>query len=352
MERNWYNMQTTGGKATVNLFGEIGWEVNAAQFANDLKALGELEQIDLNINSGGGSIIEGTAIFNILLRHPARVVANVEGWAASMASVIAMAADEIVIPENAWMVIHNPWGGVAGEAEDLRKHADLLDRMKDTIVEAYMRHAKVPRAEIVRMMDEETWMNGPDAVEKGFATRTTEAIKAAASIREGFAKMPDAAKALFANTEPQAEETPADPPAPDAPAPTPEPEPEPAKPEDPPAEPAPDTEKDGLKEQNAALADALNQAKADLEAANAKLATTEAARANLENRIAAEALASNELRERLNKLTGGMGAPEDQGGINAGTRARWGALVEKHGYEEARKKFPDDFANFMANARR
>lgn len=349
MQKNWYNMQTTGGKATVNLFGEIGWEVNAAQFANDLKALGELEQIDLYINSGGGSITEGTAIFNILLRHPARVVATVEGWAASMASVIAMAADEIVIPENAWMVIHNPWTGVMGDAEDLRKNADLLDRMKDTIVEAYMRHAKVSRAEIVAMMDEETWMTGADAVEKGFATRTTEAVKAAASIREGFAKMPDAARSLFANVEPPAEEKPADTP----PTETPAPEPEAAKPEEPPAPPAPDPEKDALKEQNAALAAALNQAKADIEAANAKLATTEAARVNLEARLASEAVASNDLRERIAKLTGGMGAPEDQGGMRLSITASWKALVARVGYEEARKKHPDQFAAFMAaNAKR
>lgn len=334
----WYNMTANGAEAEVSLFGEIGWEVTAQAFASDLKAMGDVGKINLRINSGGGSITEGTAIFNTILRHPAKVTAYVEGWAASMASVIAMAADEIIIPENAWMVIHNPWGGVSGEAEDLRKHADLLDRMKATIVEAYMRHAKVSRDEIVRMMDDETWMSGADAVEFGFATATAPAIQAAASVREGFAKMPDAARKLFGS----AEQLPADPPV--APV---EPDPEPA-----PVEPAPDTEKEQLAAENARLSDELAKAKAEASDLSGKLAAIEADRAELSTRLIASRNMVTDMQARLAKTTGGMGATEDQGGVNLAVIAGWKAIVARIGYEDARKKHPQEFAAFMAASAR
>lgn len=350
----WYNMTINGAEAEVLLFGEIGWDINAAAFASDLKALGEVGKINLRINSGGGSIIEGTAIFNTILRHPANVTAYIEGWAASMASVIAMAADEIVIPENAWMVIHNPWTGVMGDAEDLRKNADLLDRMKDTIVEAYMRHATVSRDEIVKMMDDETWMSGAEAVEYGFATATTPAIQAAASIREGFAKMPDAARSLFGNVEPP----PVGPPVTPEPGPAPvEPAPEPPKEPEP---PAPDPEKEQLAAENARLADELAKAKKDLDIlveANGecarKASDLEVKNGALESQLTAAKNHARDLQDRLGKLTGGFAAPEDQGGSNStGLMNKWRELVASHGYSEARRKFPEDFANFMANAKK
>lgn len=333
----WYNMTMNGADAEVSLFGEIGWDITAAAFASDLKALGEVGKINLRINSGGGSIIEGTAIFNTILRHPANVTAYIEGWAASMASVIAMAADEIVIPENAWMVIHNPWTGVMGDAEDLRKNADLLDRMKDTIVEAYMRHATVSRDEIVKMMDDETWMSGAEAVAFGFATSTTPAIQAAASIREGFAKMPDAARSLFGNVEPQPVEPPVTPepePAPVEPAPEPPKEPEP---------PAPDPEKEQLAAENARLADELAKVKADLAAA-------EADRGDLATRLIASKNNARDLQDRLGKLTGGFAAPEDQGGARLAIIDGWKNIVARMGYEDARKKHPEEFAAYMKAA--
>jgi ATP-dependent protease ClpP protease subunit len=335
----WYNMTGDNGAAEVAIFGDIGFEVTAQQFAADLKALGEVQHIALRINSGGGSIIEGTAIFNILLKQQARITAHVEGWAASMASVIAMAADEIIIPENAWMVIHNPWTLAMGDAEDLRKNADLLDRMKNLIVEAYMRHAKIDRKEIEALMDAETWMNGAEAVAKGFATATSPAIEAAAQVREGFAKMPDAARSLFATVEPPPVAAPV------------EPEPEKAedKPADPPApEPEkPDEEKAALKEQNAALAEAVNKAKADLDAALAEIAALKAEIEKANAATAAEVNARNDLSARLAKLTGGLAAPVDSAAV-AGPAEKWRALVKEHGYEKARNKFPNDFTAFMA----
>lgn len=345
----WYNMTANGAEAEVSLFGEIGWEVNAQAFANDLKAMGDVGKINLRINSGGGSITEGTAIFNTILRHPAKVTAYVEGWAASMASVIAMAADEIIIPENAWMVIHNPWGGVSGEAEDLRKHADLLDRMKATIVEAYMRHAKVSREEIVRMMDDETWMSGAEAVQFGFATATATAIQAAASVREGFAKMPEAARSLFGSVEPPPVAAPVEPepePAPVEPAPEPPKEPEP---------PAPDPEKEQLAAENARLSDELAKVKNDLRIlveANGECAREaadlEVKNAALELQLTDAKNHAKDMQNRLSKTTGGMGATEDQGGVRPAVIDEWKSLVARIGYEDARKKHPEKFAAFRA----
>lgn len=345
IEKKWYNMTAADGArvAELNLFGEIGWEVNAAAFAADLKSLGELDAITLRINSPGGSITEGTAIFNTILRNPAKVTAYVEGWAASMASVIAMAADEIIIPENAWMVIHNPWTGVMGEAEDLRKEADLLDRMKETIIEAYMRHAKVGKKEIVKMMDAETWMNGKEAVKLGFATRTSEAVKAAACLKNpALAKMPEPAAAIFDEAEAPSE-PPAETPEPEpAPVEPPAPEPEPAKQED---QPAPDPEKETLAAENARLAGELAKAMANLDAANKDRAELSTQLIAARNQIADNA-------ERLKKFSAGFAATPDKSSNNSGPLNKWRALVNKHGYTEARNKFPEDFANFMANAKK
>ncbi len=346
---NWYNMKNVGANAEINLFGEIGWEVNAAQFSADLKALGDPAQITLRINSPGGSIIEGTAVFNQLLRHPARVVAVVEGWAASMASVIAMAADEIEMPENAWMVIHNPWAVAMGEAEEMRKQADLLDRMKETIVTAYMRHAKIPRAEIEKLMDAETWMTGAEAVAHGFATRTTDALEAAASAKNANLKnIPDAARALFGEvtitieTEPEKPEEPEQPETVETPA-------APVDPETPETPAAPEEDKD---KRIAELEAENERLKKELADATAATDSEKQAAAELTGQLTTARTLSASLEERISKMTGGMMATPDQGGAKKTAIERWKALQNEHGYEGARKKFPDDFANFMANARR
>ena len=179
--RSWYAMKAMGGGAAeVLIYEEIGaWGISAKEFASDLKELGAVSEITLRINSPGGSVFDGNAIFNQLKQHKAKVTAHIDGLAASMASVIAMAADHIVMPENALMMIHNPWTVSIGNAEELRKDADLLDTIKRTLLTAYGRSAMTDE-ELSSMMDAETWLTGADAVEMGFADEMEEEVAMAA----------------------------------------------------------------------------------------------------------------------------------------------------------------------------
>lgn len=179
--KSWYSMKAMGGGAAeVQIYEEIGgWGISAKEFAQDLKDLGPVSEISLRINSPGGSVFDGNAIFNQLKQHKARVTAHIDGLAASMASVIAMAADHIIMPENALMMIHNPWTVSIGNAEELRKDADLLDTIKRTLLTAYGRSAMTDD-EISQMMDAETWLTGADAVEMGFADELEEEVAMAA----------------------------------------------------------------------------------------------------------------------------------------------------------------------------
>lgn len=171
--------------AEVLIYGDIGeslWSegVTAKKFAEDLKALGRVDTLNVRINSGGGSVFEGVAIYNQLARHRAKVYVDIDGLAASIASVIAMAGQEIRIAENALMMIHNPMGMAVGESGDLRKMADVLDQVKETLVATYARRTGRGADEIGALMDAETWMTGAEAVERGFADVVTEEIKLAA----------------------------------------------------------------------------------------------------------------------------------------------------------------------------
>ena len=147
--------------------------MSAKQFADELKGLGAVDTINLRINSPGGNVFDGVAIYNQLQRHPAQIVVDVDGLAASIASVIAMAGDEIRIAENAMMMIHNPEGFSMGDAGEMRKTADLLDHIKGTIVDTYGRRTKADVGDISKWMADETWFSAGDAVANGFADSTT-----------------------------------------------------------------------------------------------------------------------------------------------------------------------------------
>jgi ATP-dependent Clp endopeptidase proteolytic subunit ClpP len=172
------------GEAEILLYEEIDsyWGVGAKQFRDQLKAAGDLKTIRLRINSQGGNILEGLAIYNTLKDHPAKVIVSVDGMALSMGSVVAMAGDEIEIAENAWMMIHNPVNYVFGEAEEMRKSAELLDSMKTQLVNIYAKRSKQDASQIAAWMDDETWFSGTDAVSKGFADRNTGAVAMAACV--------------------------------------------------------------------------------------------------------------------------------------------------------------------------
>jgi ATP-dependent protease ClpP protease subunit len=159
------------GHADILLFDEIGQGmfggVTASDFAKQLSALGKVEDINVRINSPGGDVFDGLAIYNSLKAHPAPVNVRIDGLAASIASVIAMAGDTVEIAETALFMAHNPWSAVIGEANDLRKMADTLDLIKGQLQIAYARSGKTAD-ELSAIMDAETWLTGAEAVSAGF----------------------------------------------------------------------------------------------------------------------------------------------------------------------------------------
>lgn len=189
--KSWYAIEQEtnaegdkSAKAEIFVYDEIGgYGIAATQFIQDLEGLGEVDQIDLRISSPGGSIIEGNVIFNAIKRHSANVTVYIDGMAASMASVIAMAGDEILMADNALLMIHNPWTVSIGDSDQLRKDADLMDKMKSAIINAYGR-SNYSEEELEELMNAETWFTAQEALEAGFIDGTTEGLKAAASIKE------------------------------------------------------------------------------------------------------------------------------------------------------------------------
>jgi len=169
------------GTATIHLYDEIGgWGQGSKEFLTDLAQL-KGQHIHLRINSPGGSVIEGTAIYNALRRHEGGLTVHIDALCASMASVIAMAGVPTYMADNALLMIHNPWTISAGDADQLRKEADLLDKMKAALVNAYKRKSGMEEEEIEEMMDKETWMNALEAVALGFVDGIEEGVAAAAT---------------------------------------------------------------------------------------------------------------------------------------------------------------------------
>lgn len=203
----WYSMRAAAkGTLEMSLYEEIGgWGITAADFKRDLDYYGEVGTINLRIHSPGGGVFDGMAIYNMLRAHPARVHVFVDGLAASIASFIAMAGDEITIPANAFMMIHRPFAMSAGDAETLRQNADLLDKVESTLIAAYRDRTGLTDADIADMLAAETWFTGEEAVGFGFADNLAEPIKVAASLKTGlterFNSMPDKLKALIGETD-------------------------------------------------------------------------------------------------------------------------------------------------------
>jgi ATP-dependent Clp endopeptidase proteolytic subunit ClpP len=187
----WYAIQPSSDSETeveISIYDEIGFGgVTAKDFMAEVKQF-KGQHIHLRINSVGGSVIEGAAIYNALRRHKGGLTVHVDGLAASMASVIAMAGEEVYIADNAMLMIHNPWSMTMGDADDLRKEADVLDKLKNTLVNAYARKTGMETNDIAAMMDEETWLNATQSVAMGFADEIEDGIEAAASLSPATAR--------------------------------------------------------------------------------------------------------------------------------------------------------------------
>ncbi len=158
----------------LTLYGEIasdtwyGDEVTPKEFKADLDKLGDIDTLNIYINSSGGDVFAGQAIHSMLKRHKANKNVYIDGLAASISSVIAMAGDTIYMPKNAMMMIHNPWTFGLGNAAEFRKLAEDLDKIRESLIVAYEERSALTRDEIIKIMDSETWLTADECFEYGF----------------------------------------------------------------------------------------------------------------------------------------------------------------------------------------
>lgn len=192
----WYEIKNKGGDGEVYIYDEIGaFGVTAKSFIDELKSLKDVTNINLRINSPGGSVIDGIAIYNAVKSHPAKVNGYIDSVALSMGSVIAMAADYLYMPTNSLMMIHNPMGAAFGESKDLLKTVEVMDKMKNSIILSYMGKTGLSEEKLSSMMDDETWMSADEALELGFIDEVTGAVELAANFDlSGFNKTPESLK--------------------------------------------------------------------------------------------------------------------------------------------------------------
>ena len=179
-------------KAELHFYGEIvsdEWEkwsdldTCPEDVLNYLSKIENSKELDIYINSGGGSVFAGLGIYNILKRHKGRKTVYVDGLAGSIASIIAMVGDEIIVPSNSFIMIHKPLCGVIGNANDMREMADTLDRIEEGLINTYKTKLKdnVDIETIKAMVNAETWLTGEEA-SKYFNITVTEANKMIAKV--------------------------------------------------------------------------------------------------------------------------------------------------------------------------
>jgi ATP-dependent protease ClpP protease subunit len=188
----WKFRAMTKNSAELLLYGPIsetswwGDEVTPKQFAEDLKALGDITELTVRINSGGGDVFASQAIYSLLKSHEAEVTVYIDGLAASGASIVAMAGDNIIMPRNAMMMIHNPWTIGVGNANDFRKLADDLDKIREAMIAAYQTKSGIDRDRLIELLDAETWLTAEEAIELGLADHIDEEKQVAASLRSSI----------------------------------------------------------------------------------------------------------------------------------------------------------------------
>lgn len=199
VKNNFMNIKNkTSASADLYIYGDIinntGWkwddsDVMPDDVKNLLDEIKDVKDLNIYINSGGGSVFAGLAIYNMLKRSNANKTVYVDGVAASIASVIALAGDRVIVPSNAFLMIHKPWSLAIGNSSDFRKMADDLDRIETGIMNVYKENLKdgVGIETIQELVDAETWLNGEDA-EKYFNIEVIEESNVAACTSEYFDK--------------------------------------------------------------------------------------------------------------------------------------------------------------------
>ena len=203
--KKYYALETSGKEADIYIFGDItSWEwfendVSSYTLSKEIQALDpDIEVINVHINSYGGEVAEGLAIYNMLRNHKAKVRTYCDGFACSIASVIFMAGDERIMGNASLLMVHNAWMWTYGNANQLRKDADDLDKITQASIEAYKVHVNITEEEIKELLDNETWLLPSEALEMGFATAIvgeTASNKAAASARKALFSLVKGARA-------------------------------------------------------------------------------------------------------------------------------------------------------------
>lgn len=184
MKRKYFALEKHKQTATITIYGDItSWpwlesDVSSHNLSKQLEALNDVDEINVYINSYGGEVAEGIAIYNALRRHKAKVRTICDGFACSIASVIFMAGDERVMNEASMLMIHNAWTYAEGNAAQLRKQAEDLEKITQLSIEAYKAHSSLKEDEITALMDAETWILPSEALEYGFATAVEKPEKA------------------------------------------------------------------------------------------------------------------------------------------------------------------------------
>jgi ATP-dependent Clp endopeptidase proteolytic subunit ClpP len=171
MKRSWFNLayEKDGETASAYIYDDIGlYGVMAKDFIEEINTSGP-KNLNVYINSYGGEIDEGVAIYNFLNRFPGNVTIRVDGMAASIASIIAMAGDTVIMPKSSLMFIHNPWTMAAGDADQLQREAANLEKRKASLMAIYADKTGLPAEELSKIMDDETLLNADEAVALGFA---------------------------------------------------------------------------------------------------------------------------------------------------------------------------------------
>ncbi len=180
--KNWYSICALNEGAEISIYDEIGaYGVSAKAFLADLGKLPDKAPLTLRLNSPGGSVFDAVAIYNALSRHAGTVTVTIDGIAASAASYIAMAGDEIIMPENAFLMIHDPSGMVMGTASDMRSMAEALEKIGASLIKGYAAKSGKTEDEVAALLAKETWLDATEALEMGFADTMSEPVKMAAS---------------------------------------------------------------------------------------------------------------------------------------------------------------------------
>lgn len=185
--KNWLEVKAKANIGEVYIYGEITdfkWfdeDITPTDIKEELAKLKDVDSVNVYVNSPGGGVFAGVAIYNELKRINVPVTAYIDGLAASIASLIVLAADKVVMPFNAMLMIHNPWMCTCGDAQGFRDMADKLDKITDSvIIETYQAKTGLEKDKLKQMMDEETWLSGEEALELGFADEVSEEMKIAA----------------------------------------------------------------------------------------------------------------------------------------------------------------------------